>query len=66
MYLAHVVFGLNLTQVGALFGRDRTTVGHGCAVVEDRREHPNFDLALTILERAVRTAHLRTSRKRET
>lgn len=56
MYLAHVVFGLTLTRVGTVFGRDRTTVAHGCAVVEDRREDPVLDRALTIVESALRTA----------
>ncbi|MFP3921675.1 MAG: helix-turn-helix domain-containing protein [Dichotomicrobium sp.] len=56
MYLAHVAFGLTLTRVGAVFGRDRTTVAHGCAVVEDRREDPVLDRALTIVESALRVA----------
>lgn len=53
MYLAHVVCGLSLTEVGALFGRDRTTVSHACAVVEDRRDDPGFDCLMEHLERAV-------------
>ena len=54
MYLAHVVGGLSLTQVGRMYGRDRTTVAHACAVVEDRRDDPRFDRAMTALEYAVR------------
>ncbi|WP_332684323.1 helix-turn-helix domain-containing protein [Bosea sp. (in: a-proteobacteria)] len=50
MYLAHVGFGLSLTQVGLAFGRDRTTVRHACALVEDRRDQPGFELALAALE----------------
>ena len=53
MYLAHVVCGLSLTEVGALFGRDRTTVAHACEVVEDRRDDPELDARLDHLERAV-------------
>jgi chromosomal replication initiation ATPase DnaA len=53
MYLAHVTCGLNLTEVGSLFGRDRTTVGHACGVVEDRRDDPSFDRLMDHLERAV-------------
>lgn len=53
MYLAHTVGGLSLTEVGAMFDRDRTTVAHACAVVEDRRDDANFDRALELLERAV-------------
>lgn len=51
MYLAHVICGLNLTEAGELFGRDRTTAAHACRVVERRREdHPDFDHALKLLE----------------
>lgn len=53
MYLAHVQFGLTLTEVGRVFGRDRTTVAHACAVVEDRRDNPAFDYMLELLERVV-------------
>jgi len=53
MYLAHVVCGLSLTEVGALFARDRTTVAHACEVVEDRRDDPELDGRLDHLERAV-------------
>jgi chromosomal replication initiation ATPase DnaA len=53
MYLAHVVCGFSLTEVGALFARDRTTVSHACSVVEDRRDDPELDGRLEHLERAV-------------
>jgi chromosomal replication initiation ATPase DnaA len=53
MYLAHVTCGLTLTEVGLLFGRDRTTVAHACAVIEDRRDDPIFDRALDLLEWAL-------------
>lgn len=50
MYLAHVGFGLTLTTVGRAFGRDRTTVSHACALVEDARDNPEFDHTLEMLE----------------
>jgi hypothetical protein len=53
MYLAHVACRLSLTDTGKLFGRDRTTVAHACAVIEDRRDDPLFDRALDLLEWAV-------------
>jgi chromosomal replication initiation ATPase DnaA len=53
MYLSHVGFGLTLTEVGACFDRDRTTVRHACALVEDRRDQPAFDLAVSALEAGV-------------
>ena len=54
MYLAHVGCSLTLTEVGYLFERDRTTVAHACALIEDRRDNPDFDRALELLERAVK------------
>lgn len=53
MYLSHVMFGLTLTQTGALFWRDRTTVAYGCRVVEDCRDDPEFDLAVDVVGAAV-------------
>lgn len=50
MYLAHVAFGLSLTRVGICFGRDRTTVRHACALIEDRRDDPRLECGLTALE----------------
>lgn len=53
MYLAHVVCGYKLGDVGSLFARDRTTVAHACEVVEDRRDDPTFDRVVELLERVV-------------
>ena len=53
MYLAHVKLGLSLTRVGELFGRDRTTVAHACARVEDSRDDPNRDRVVACLEAAL-------------
>ncbi len=54
MYLAHVGFGLSFTCVGQLFERDRTTVAHGCGIVEDKRDEPGLDRALAIVESVLR------------
>lgn len=54
MYLAYTVLQWPLAEVGAAFGRDRTTAGHACARVEDRRDDPAFDALLDRLEGAVR------------
>lgn len=51
MYLSHVVLGRSLTEIGYAFGRDRTTVAHACAVIEDMRDDPDFDAEVTALER---------------
>lgn len=53
MYLAHVAYGLTLTEVGVLFTRDRTTVAHACGIVEDRRDDPIFDIFLDHLETSI-------------
>jgi hypothetical protein len=53
MYLAHVAFGLSLTRVGVCFGRDRTTVRHACALIEDSRDDPRCEFGLSALEAAL-------------
>jgi chromosomal replication initiation ATPase DnaA len=53
MYLAHVHLGLSLSLVGESFGRDRTTVAHACACVEDCRDDPKFERILSCLEAAL-------------
>ncbi len=53
MYLAHVTVGLSLAEVGRRFGRDRTTVAHACARVEDGREDPKLERILACLEAAL-------------
>ena len=56
MYLAHVAGGLSLTEVGRAFGRDRTTVAHACAVVEDARDDVLFDRSLAYVEMGLEAA----------
>jgi chromosomal replication initiation ATPase DnaA len=53
MYLAHVHLGFSLSEVGLSFGRDRTTVAHACACVEDSRDDPKFERVLSCLEAAL-------------
>jgi len=57
MYLAHVHFGLTLSQVGRNFGRDRTTVAHACARIEDSRDDPKVETVLACLEAALDRWH---------
>ncbi len=57
MYIAHVGYGMSLTEVGRLFDRDRTTVAHACGVVEVRRDDAAFDEAVVLLEQIVRTVN---------
>lgn len=53
MYVCHVVLRLSQSEIGAAFGRDRTTVGHACNVVEDRRDDAAFDAFVSAIERVV-------------
>ncbi|MEM8749394.1 MAG: helix-turn-helix domain-containing protein [Pseudomonadota bacterium] len=50
MYLCHTTFSMMMTEVGLYFKRDRTTVAHACAVVEDKRDKFSFDLVICQLE----------------
>lgn len=54
MYLLNCAFQISHTQIGRIYGRDRTTVRHACAVIEDRRDEPMFDRTLSNLEEIVR------------
>lgn len=56
MYMMHVVLGRNLTQVGAFFGRDRTTVAYACMRVEDMRDDEGFDTQIENIEVAYEQA----------
>jgi chromosomal replication initiation ATPase DnaA len=53
MYLVHTQLGRTLTEVGALFGRDRRTVAYACARVEDRRDRASFDQEVERLEQEI-------------
>lgn len=53
MYLMHVAEGRLYAEIGRVFGRDRTTVSHACAVIEERRECAAFDEAVDRLEQAL-------------
>ena len=54
MYLQHVAFGASLSSCARLFHRDRATVRHACARIEDARDEPRFDDGLSRLECALR------------
>ena len=52
MYLVNVKLGRTMTEIGVLFGRDRTTVSHACRVIEDQRDGA-FDHDIEKLEEAI-------------
>ncbi|MBL0370997.1 hypothetical protein JJB09_03055 [Rhizobium sp. KVB221] len=53
MYVCHVVLQLTMTEIANAFGKDRTTVGHSCARVEDRRDNRGYDRLIGTVERIV-------------
>jgi Bacterial dnaA protein helix-turn-helix len=53
MYVSHVTLRMSMVDIGAAFGRDRTTVSYACQVVEDRRDDRHFDRFITGIERMV-------------
>lgn len=46
MYLLRTALGMSLSRVARAFNRDRTTVAHGCHLIEDCRDDPDFDIWL--------------------
>lgn len=54
VYLQHVAFETSLSACARLFARDRATIRHACARIEDGRDDPAFDLAVQRLELALR------------
>ncbi len=53
MYVCHVTLGFRFSEIGELFGRDRTTVSYACNAIEDRRDNPEFDHFVIRIEVAV-------------
>lgn len=66
MYLAHTCYRLTYEEVAASFGRERSTVAHACALVEDRRDEgsPLCERLTKLEERMEGLAQLVTGRKR--
>jgi hypothetical protein len=53
MYLMHVSCEMSQVDVGRLFHRDRTTVRHACAVIEDRRDDAQFEQTMVLVEQII-------------
>lgn len=60
MYVAHVVLGLSMKEIGRGFGRDRTTVQHACHLIEDMRDDVEFDQIVLVIERVTAAAFRHT------
>ncbi len=54
VYLQHVALGATITACAGLFGRDRATIRHACARIEDARDDAGFDAAVSRLEAAAK------------
>ena len=52
-YVGHVGSRVPIAEVAAALGRDRSTLSHACRAVEQRRDDPSFDAAVTLLERGL-------------
>lgn len=50
MYLTATVGDLDHAAVGRLFARDRKTVSYACTLVESRRDDPDFDRTITLMQ----------------
>lgn len=53
MYVCHVALRMTMADVGAAYGRDRTTVAHACRVIEGRRDNRAYDEFISAVERVV-------------
>ncbi len=49
-YLLHTTLSMSLVDIGRMFQKDRTTIGHACRMVEDLRDEPDFDDRINDLE----------------
>jgi hypothetical protein len=58
MYVCHVAYSMPMGEVAQAFGRDRSTVGHACRMVEDRRDDRAYDTFVAIVERMASAVHL--------
>ena len=63
MYVCHVAYSMPMGEVAQAFGRDRSTVGHACRMVEDRRDDAAYDSFVTIIERMASAVYLLAGRR---
>lgn len=50
MYLLHTSMSCSYCEVASFLSRDRTTVSHGCRLIEDMRDDESFDKVITDME----------------
>lgn len=56
MYLTYIAWRWPMARVGRAFGRDRTTAGYACRLVEEMRDNRRFDITLERLEACLKAA----------
>lgn len=56
MYVAHVTFGMRMAEVGAGFGRDKSTILYACHLIEDMRDDEEFDMIVARVEKILTAA----------
>jgi chromosomal replication initiation ATPase DnaA len=56
MYLSHIVLKMSFTEIGMMFGRNRSTACHALHHVENMRDDPELDRTLLQLEVLLRQA----------
>jgi chromosomal replication initiation ATPase DnaA len=61
MYFCNTTLGINLTLIGKVFCRDRTTVGHAVQLIEMLRDDRDFDRLMEQGENVMRAAFFRAS-----
>lgn len=50
-YLLHTSLSFPLVEIAQIFGKDRTTIGHACRLIEDLRDEAEFDGFVSKLEK---------------
>ena len=55
MYLMNTGLGSTFMDIGKFYNRDRTTVRHACAVIEELRDIPQFDDRMEAFEQTFST-----------
>jgi Bacterial dnaA protein helix-turn-helix len=63
MYVAHVIAGLSMFEVGCGFQRDRSTVAYACHLIEDLRDDPDFERVILMIERIAQAAFARAEER---
>lgn len=53
VYLHHVALGASVSGCARAFARDRATIRHACATIEDLRDDSRFDAGAARLESAL-------------